>query len=377
MTRRPNDEVVIEADSGAGFDFLCDRSTSFEIVNDLLQPAQCLIEIGDDGTWNVATGALAVGGKFKVTINGQLRLKGRMIAPRMPLSADTGATAQMTIRSVMADAAFASCSPTVNVRKGTLRDVLLDAYSPLGLTEADFIFDASTAVDLMTGKGAGSRTVSLDDLKEDQAKVSPPESIYNFVERHLNRHHLSHWDAADGRIVVGAPDDTQAPIYSLRSLQGAAGQWNNIVKAELIYDHEQVPSILGAFGVGGGKGYAKAKVKAVQEDATLTAAGIYRPVLVIDEAIKTQGQAESRIAREMSLRSRQKDAWRIEVDGASYWNGEKLIPWGIDTVADVQCALASGPSSGSYLITRVAIRGDTESGYTTNLDLVAKGIWRL
>ncbi len=374
---RLNDEVVIEADSGAGFDFLCDRSTSFEIVNDLLQPAQCLVEIGDDGTWNASTGALAVGGRFKVSVNGQLRLKGRMIAPRMPLSVDTGATAQITIRSVLADAMYASCSPTVNVRKGTLRDVLLDAYAPLGLTEEDFVFDAATAVDLMTGKGEGSRRVDLDTIKEDQAKVSPPESIYNFVERHLNRHHLSHWDACDGRIVVGAPDDTQTPAYSLRSLTGAAGQWNNIVKAELVLDHEQVPSIIGAFGVGGGKGYAKAKVRAVLEDATLTEAGIYRPVLLIDEGIKTQGQAESRVMREMSIRSRQKDAWRVDVDGASYWNGDRLLPWGIDTVADVQCALASGPSSGSYLVTRVAIRGDADSGYTTSLDLVAKGIWRL
>lgn len=374
---RLNDEVVIESDSGAGFDFSCDRATSFEIVNDLLQPTQCLVEFGDDGTWAKVTDALAIGGKFRVSINGQLRMKGRMISPRMPLSADTGATAQMTIRSVMADAQYASCSPTISIRKGTLRDVVLEAYAPLGLTDADFIFDAATAVDLMTGRGVGSRNVVLDDMKEDQAKVAPPESIYNFVERHLNRHHLSHWDSVDGRIVVGAPDDTQASIYSLRALTGPKAQWNNIVSAERIADYEQVPSILGVFGVGGGKAYAKAKVRAVQEDATLTAAGIYRPVLIIDEGIKTQGQAESRAAREMSVRSRQRDAWRIELDGASYWDGEKSIPWGIDAVADVQCALASGPASGAYLITRCAIRGDADAGYTTTLDLVAKGIWRL
>lgn len=377
MTTRPNDTVVIEADTGAGFDFLVDRATSFEITNDLLQPAQCLVEIGDDGTWNAATDAMRTGNKFAVSVNGQRRLSGRMIAKRMPLSVDTGATAQLTIRTSMADAAYASCSPSINIRKGTLKDALLQAYEPLGLVESDFIFDADLAVDIMTGKGTGARAVSLDDIKEDQAKVSPPESIYAFVERHLNRFHLSHWDAVDGRIVVGAPNDEQAPMYSLRSLTGPAGQFNNVVRAERIEDYEGVPSILGVFGAGGGKSYAKAKVSASETDDALTEAGIYRPVLVIDESVKTQGQAESRVAREMSIRSRQRDAWRLELDGLSHWDGQVAIPWGIDTVADVQCDLASGPASGSYLVTRCTLRGDAESGFTTSLDLVAKGIWRL
>lgn len=377
MSTRPNDEVVIASADRSGAAFQCDRVTSFEFINDLLQPAQCLVEIGDDGTWKAAADAIRVGGKFVVWVNGRPRMKGRMIAPRMPLSASTGATVQLTIRSVLADASFASCSPTVNIRKGTLKDVLLSAYEPLGLTEADFILDADLAVDLMTGQGKGSRTVVLDDIKEDQAKVAPPETIYNFVERHLSRFHLSHWDAVDGRIVVGAPDDGQSPVYTLQALQPPAGKSNNVIKAERTQDFEQVPTHLAVFGVGGGKEYTKAKVRALERDTTLVDATLHRPVIVIDDAMKTQGQAESRAAREMSLRSRQKDTWRIECDGLSYWNGEERVPWGVDTVADVRCDLIGGPASGPYLVTRCSLRGDADSGYTTNLDLVAKGLWRI
>jgi prophage tail gpP-like protein len=375
MSKRPRDEVTIESVAGEDLSILVDSATRCEITTDLVAPAQALFEMGDDASWLATYDALKTGARFQVRVNGLLRMTGRALTRSLPVSERQGSTIRLTIRTLLADAQYASASPSINVRRSTLRETVLAAYEPLGLTADDFIFDASVAVDLLTGKGGPSRVVDLAEIKEDAAKVHPPETIYAFVERHLNRFHLSHWDAPDGKIVVGAPDDEQEPIYKLQCYRGTAAVANNFLSAERVADFEQVPSILGVFGVGGGKAYAKAKVGASETVSEL--ADTYRPTLLVDESIKTQAQAEAMARREMSMRRRRSDCWRFSVDGLSHWDGSTATPWAIDTVVDVDVVNADSTAIGPYLIHRVTMRGDPDDGFTTDIEAVAKGIWRL
>lgn len=377
MTSRPRDTVSIESVVGADLSVYINGTTRFELVSDFLAPSQALFEMGDDASWLEAIDALSTGARFEVRVNGMLRMTGRALARSLPVSSNEGSTVQVTIRTLLADAQYASAAPSINVRRTSLREVVLAAYRPLGLTEDDFVFDASVAVDLLTGKGGPTRVVDLAEMKEDQAKAHPPETIYAFVERHLNRFHLSHWDAPDGRIIVGAPDDEQDPIYKLQCYRGTSAVVNNFLSAQRTVDFEQVPSILGVFGVGGGKEYTKAKVSALERVDELEDADIFRRVVLVDESIKTQEQAVAVAKREMSTRRRRSDCWKFTVDGLSYWDGEKSTPYAIDTVADVNITNADSTAIGPYLIHRVIMRGDPDEGHTTELEAVARGIWRL
>ncbi len=375
---RPDDTVRIDSVQG-DFSIVIEQATTYEVVNDLTAPSEARFELGDEGTWSALKPAIAIGTRFVVTVNNRPRLRGRLLARRMPLNPESGATVQVTVRTVLADAAFTTCDPTINLRRATLRDAVLAAYKPLGLVEADFIFSADVARDILTGKAGTSKApADLQAIQEDAAKPSPPEPVYAFVERHLNRFHMSHWDGPDGRIVVGTPDDAQVPTCQLRSRRGAAAQANNLLSCDRVEDFEEVPTGLWVFGAGGGRELAKRKVQWVEADPTLVAVepSLERSVMIIDDALKTQGQAEARARREMSMRSLQKNAWRVSVDGLSYWNGHDLIPWAPDTVADVHVDVEGAPP-GPYLIYRTSLHGSAAEGHTTDLDLVAKGIWRL
>lgn len=371
---RPPDKVEIASTGGT----VIDAITRFEISNSLTEPSSALFEIGSMSTWTKLQSAIALGTRWQVRVNGRARLTGRMISRRLPVSSDAGATVQLTVRTRMADAQFASANPTISLSKCSLKDVVLQAYGPLGLGEEDFVFDPDVARDIMTGKSAGSSAIDLDELKEDAAKVHPPETIHAFVERHLARFHLTHWDAPDGRIIVGAPDQRTIAFYRLR-LRRDDPQNNNVTSAEKIEDYESTPSVLLVSGLSGGGGFAKAKVRSAEINEVLNAIvpAINRPVFIVDDAVKTQAQADSRARREMLMRSRQTDAWTMDVPDLAFWDGSKLIPWGIDTIADVDVEVAGAAANGAYMIHKVTMKGDASAGYSTSLEMVARGLWVL
>jgi prophage tail gpP-like protein len=378
MARRPQDTVRIESVQGGDFSLVIDRATQYEVTTDMTQPSEARFEMGDSGTWAALKPALAIGGRYVISVNDRPRITGRMLTKALPINAQSGATVQLTIRTRLADAMFTTCDPSINVRKATLKDVILAAYKRMGLMEADFIFSADVARNLLTGKASGgSPSADVAAIKEDAARVHAPETVYSFVERHLNRFGWTHWDAPDGRIVVGAPNDEQEPLYPLRISQ-KDGQGNNLLSAEKTEDYEQVPVNLWVYGVGGGRDQAKAKVKFMMIDPVLLAVDppLDRAAVVIDESIKNEAQAEARARREMSLRSLMKDAWRLEADGLSFWDGSERIAYGIDTVADVHIDVEGG-AAGAYLVYRCTLRGDADNGHTTELLTTAKGNWRL
>lgn len=380
MPKRPDGDVVtIESVSGGNASILVDRCTQYEIVTDLLSPSTARFELGDEGTWEELRPVIDIGSRYVVSVNGFPRIVGRLLTRNMNVTADAGATIQLAIRTRLADAMYTVCDAKIGVKNVTLKDIILAAFKRMGLVEADFIFEANVARDLLTGRSSpGQPAPEVQTLREDEARPHAPETVYGYVDRHLSRFGLMMWDAPDGRIVIGRPDDTQRPIYSMTCRRGAAAQANNLLSATKTEDFEEVPRDLWVFGVGGGKDQALARVKFVQLDPVLFGVSptLDRSAMIIDESIKTEAQAAARARREMMRRSLQKDTWLLETDGFGYWDGSSSFPYVIDAVADVQVDVGGG-AVGPYLLYQCTMHGNAEQGNTTKIAAAGKGVWNL
>ena len=99
-------------------------------------------------------------------------------------------------------------------------------------------------------------------------------------------------------------------------------------------------------------------------------------MLLLNEGLKNDALATRFAKRELTNRSKAIDAWDVEVDGLSHWNGTELIPYGVDTVATIETSLAGGPA-GSYLVTSVTKTRNADNGDTSRIQLLKKGLWVL
>jgi prophage tail gpP-like protein len=384
---RPRDDLkieLVEASSslsnapGAGAVF--DRFTSVQITNDIGAPSEALFEVGDDGSWRDISRFIAHGARYRVFINGKPRLTGRVEMSDIPVDSSAGAVIRFTVRTKVQDAWYAGANEEISLKKIKLDEFVYKLYEPLGYAPSDFILpkNSSLARDLMTGMGSTNKEPdrSLETLSKDAAKVRPPETIFEAADRHLRRHGFMHWDSPDGKIVIGTPNDNQPPRYYLIQDRANQGMYNNLLGNTRTQDWSGIPTSLGVYGVGGGRTTSRARVSASAEDADVIAAGFYRPVKLVAEAIKTKELATRAATREMSARSKSKDSFDIEVDGLSWWDGQRSIPYGVDTVAEVTTDVAGG-RVGAYYIHRVISTRNATDGDRTNLTLCKKGVWKL
>lgn len=355
-----------------------DRFTSYELVASMTATREASFELGDDGSWNELRKFLAHGARFKVRVNGALFNTGRLVLRGANVDASGGANLHVSVQGVLHEAMYTSANPDITIKGATLKDVLLAAYQQFGLTEADFEFDADVSRNLMTGaKGkTGKPLPDLASMKMDAARVQPPETIYQFCERHLRRFGLMHWEAPDGSVVVSGINDGQEPLYEFRCLLGAAGAQNNIEELDNEEDWSEIPSLLGVYGQGGKSGYRKSKVRGLAEDADIEAAGFKRPVLIIANGIRTEAQAIRAAQREMSVRRLLKNTWRVTVDGLSQSDGLSHWVYGVDTVAHLQSDLTDG-LSGPYYVRTVRMQCNPGGAQRTTLSMVQKGLWVL
>jgi prophage tail gpP-like protein len=373
---RPADSVRIEALTKESFD----RFTSIEIVNDLTAPSECSVECGDDGTWRALRAYLDLGTQFKVIANGQLRMTGRLEAADEPIDAANGATARFVIRTKLSDAFYASAQPNIAIQGSTLKQLVLTAYAELGYRPHQFEFRTNVARDLMTGKPSGgkqTKETKLEPIKIEEARVNPPETIYEFVERHLLRFRLTHWDSPDGKIVVGAPNDAQSPLYRFICRLAPNGGANNVMSARRVRDASDSPSLVGVFSAYQATEFQKAKIGRRIDVPEVAQAKLYRPILLVDHSIQSREQAEARARREIVNRIRKLDSWEIHTDGWSFWNGQQAIPFGVDTVSDVEIEVASGTANGAYLVHRVRSVLNMTEGYASDLTCIRRGLWML
>ena len=368
------DTVYIESQDDGRFDIF----NSLAIANDFMAPSEAAFEVGDDGTWSELENITGLGKKFKVFVNDRLRLTGRVEFNDIPVDPGSGAVTRFTVRTLLADAMYACADPSVKVKSSSIKDFLFYLWAPLGIKESDFIFLADVSRDLMTGVSSdGSQSpVALEELKEEAAKVNPPETIFQASERHLSRHGLMIWDAPDGKVVVGYPEDKQRPLYTFRMFGDSRRNQNNVLRMHRTKDWSGVPGFIYMAGTGGNKDWTKSKVRGFSYREEVLNSGFYRPVIIVNEGLKNDAMAQRQADREMTNRIKRMDTWTVTVDGLSYWDGSERIQYAIDTTAEVFSTVAGGPN-GAYLVTRVQLNRNVSEGDTAELTLLKRGLWRL
>jgi len=375
--KRPLDNIRVEA---VGIGELAAPFASLAITNDIMSPSEAAFELGNDGAYSEIQKHIAHGTQYKVWVNDLLRLTGRVEALDIPIDAAGGSVVRFTVRTKLADAAFSSAPEGVKVKDTSIKKFILAVYKPLGYTEADFVFDQYVSRDLITGKRTGGKgspvSVDLEPITVKDAKVQPPETIYDAADRHLRRHGLIHWDSPDGKIVVGGINDTQDAIYKLLCNRGANRNLNNVMSLTRVMDWSDIPSTLAVFGVGASRGTSRARVGYQTTDADVTAAGFYRPVKIIAEGLRTSALAKNAALREQSARSKDKDSWQIELDQWSWWDGSTNTPWGVDCVVEIESDIAGG-NLGKYYVHRVMLSRTPSDGDVTNITALKAGVWRL
>lgn len=360
------------------FDFNFEGWTSFTLRNGITQPAEASFELGDETGWERLNTLCTLGAQFCVVVNDRSRLVGRVEALSSPSDARQGTVQSFVVRTKLSDAAYSSAPHGLHLKGASIKAFVLACYAGIGLREGDFDFRGDVSRDLMTGKGSrGQRPPKpLDPLTDEQAKVNPPETIYAAVDRHLRRHGLLHWDGPDGRIIVAAPDDQQEAMGSLCCYRQPYGQLNNVLSIDRQQDVSEAPTVLGVFGVGGGKVFAKSKVSSVLYNQDLIDRGFRRTVVIVDEGLKTKGIAAGRATREFATRNRGLDRLSISVDGLSYREGSERFPWSPDTVFDVTAAQLGG-AIGNYYVEDVELTRSASQSDITRLSLVREGVWVL
>lgn len=376
MAARRLDVVRVEAEGVGAFD----RFTTFSITNDLTAPSEAAFEVGDDGTFPELQDFIRLGRKYTVFLNNRLMLTGRVEVNDIPTDASGGASVRFTVRTKLADAMFATARADAKVNT-TLEQWILTLYAPLGYTKDDFIFRANVARDLITGKPARATKDAVtnpDSIKIDAARVQPPEAIFAAVDRHLRRFSLMHWDAPNGKIVVGAPDDNQEPTYRFRCFRGPAAQQNNVLSIGHGINFSDVPSgvVVAGSGAKASEGFIRAAVIEQAIDEDVTAAGFIRPVTILAEQVRTSSLARAAAQRELSARSQRKNTFDTTTDGLSHWDGSDLVNFAPDTVAEIFVDNVGG-SIGLYYLHRTQVTRDPTDGDKAQLTHVKKGIWKL
>lgn len=379
-----NDRLVIAAKGRGGsnrdsgrLDLNFEDWTAFSLRNSIVEPAEMSLELGDDTAWDRLNDLVQLGSQFGCFIGDRPRMAGRVEVISAP-SSTSSTTMQLVIRTKLSDAMYSSAPQGMRLKRATVRDFILAAYEGLGLTESDFDFRGDVSRDLLTGvatKG-GRPPPDFERLTVDEGKVQTTETVFGAVDRHLRRHGLLHWDGADGRIIVAAPDDQQDPVYRLRSFRPPNGQFNNVCAITRDFDVSAAPTGLGMFGKGGGRNFAKARVGQAIFNNDLVAAGFTRTIVIIDEGLTSQAIATRRARREFSARSRGLDRLTVEMDGLQYREGHQLIPWSPDTTADVIVETLGG-ALGTYYVESVTMSRNPASGDSTQLTLVRQGAWVL
>jgi prophage tail gpP-like protein len=371
MGARKQDRIVIQTEQG-GFE----RFSSVSLTHDLYDTSSATFEIGGDEAWQALETIIQPGQEFRVMLNGRLQMTGRAEVNEAPVTTSDGATVSLVCRTKMADARYASADPKLRFKDQSIKTFVLAAYAPLGYKEADFAFAAYADVDLVTGRAKGSPApVDLAPIKADSLKVAPPETIFECVGRVLKRHHLMHWDGADGRILVGRPATDLPPIYHFQAIRLNGGEGNNVLSCKRIVDWSEVASEVSVHGSTPGVDIAKSAFRGVAVDQDLFAVAartghFARRVIIPADGVKSQKTADAQATRELAARAKRKSAWEFEIDGWSWWDGHDSVPFAINAMADCRVDVIGGAANGRFLVTTMTRTVSVEQGATTKLVVV-------
>lgn len=375
MASRPRDEITVETSSGA-----CRIFHEIEISNDYTEATRATFSTGDDGSWPSISQIVEPGEEVRITLNGRVAFAGRWEENHAPNDPHSGSKVKSVARTRMADAHYASAAMDTRVTDVSLKTFLISLFKQVGFVESDFVFDASAVRNLLTGEGGGKSVAPIEGVTEGKAKIQPKETVWDAAERHAKRHHARIWCAGDGRVVVGVPNDQAEPVYRFVCRRGR-GQTdgNNVMSAERGRDWSEVPSSVEVTGMVAVEDEDDKPLRALATDVDLAAVNqrsrhFHRRVSMPIEGVKSQANAQAQAERELASRSKKKSTWTVTVDGWSFWNGQKLIPYAIDQTVDVDIEVVGAEAHGRFLVHKLTRTIDPHRGATSKLELLAPGI---
>jgi hypothetical protein len=112
-------DLLLDADDAG------EQPDALECVNDIFAPAQCGFDVGDDDSYDSLADLVKHGKSFKVYLNDRLRMTGRVYVNEIPVDPTSGSTVNLVVRSILADAHYASADPTARVQDTAIADFLL------------------------------------------------------------------------------------------------------------------------------------------------------------------------------------------------------------------------------------------------------------
>lgn len=184
-------------------------------------------------------------------------------------------------------AALVDCStPFVSMREVGLADIIKEVVKPLGIAQIEI-------------RAASSKT-------RKRVQIEPGQSAWEVLLQVAEANGLWPWFEPDGRLVVGGPDYSSAPVATL--ILRNDGQGNNVqrlsVRRSMPGRYSQV-TVLGQHGQYDNDGYdsSRGKLKTVVSDDVLARRGIFRPKVVVDSSCENQDMSQAR-ARKLLADSR-------------------------------------------------------------------------
>lgn len=246
------------------------------------------------------------------------------------------------------------CSaPMLSMQLATLEQIINKAVKPLGIKTVEY-----------RAKPAAPR---------QRVHTEPGQSVWEWLQAACEANSVWPWFSPDGKLIIGAPDYTTAPVADL--ILRRSGEGNNVLGIWRTRSMQNAYSEITVLGQSAGDGdeVGHHNIRGVVKDATMP---LYRPLVVIDGNCESVELATRRASKLMADSKMGRDRMMIRVAGhritTSVGSGR---PWAagmrVHVISDKHRVDAV------YFIMRRVFTRSRAAGMTTELELVPDGVWLL
>lgn len=286
---------------------------SYEVAVSILDtPAAFSLTLGSSATAKDILAKALPNAQFTLSIGGVLQQTGRIDGAELNFDGPT--TVTIHGRDALAPLHDAYVENDVSFKSTTYADMTLSAMQTCGVDGA-LIYDNFDNRSKTAGASIGTQVAAAITTVAKSASSGPiqakvGERWMEFLRGFYARAGLALWAAADGSLILSAPNTSQPPTYAIARQRGAmqnavnvvGGRWRNVTTRR----HSEAI----VYGRGGGKKFGRTKSTARITDAEMGAYGFQRPLVLRDVDAKDQQQAERLAFR--ALADERREGWALE-----------------------------------------------------------------
>lgn len=346
-------------------------ATSFSISQSILrQPAEFNIRLGR-GTTNTderkgptipeLIAKTPPNTPFKLYINDNLRMSGRTDGFRA--TAAGGAASELMIfgRDALAPLHDAHIHKEESFKDATYKSLVETVLKKIGIHEkvhtqsSDImanrkiqagvpireLLPVRTAQEILDNVLPGGKQQTTAEQSGRSMQVKAGERWMDFLRKQLDRAGLFLWAAADGKIILSAPQVNQSSIYKIVRQRGQNRNAVNVIHADYMIDTRPRFTSAIIYGRGGGKKNGRVKVNSgLVEDLEMSQYGydISRAYVYRDAHTQSPSQAAYFAQRKLAEARRQGNQLVYQMSGLSTesMDGSKTRPvWTPDTMVRI------------------------------------------